>query len=169
MNVILKNRTGIVSENNLKSQLIQKGFGTLSNKELALDLFELYYLFETKKIKVIDLKKKLISEKSLKEHINKKIKEFEDKYLVYKSFKDKSYIVKDGAIFGFDFRVYEGSTTKIEHTHTKYVVDVKRSHKETVNEIIKSERLANSIHTTYILAIVDQENKIIKIKIERMI
>ncbi|MEI8364356.1 MAG: tRNA-intron lyase [archaeon] len=170
MNVILKNRIGIVSENNLKSQLIQKGFGTLSNKDLALDLFELYYLFETKKVKVIDLKKKQISEKNLKEYINKKIKEFEDKYLVYKSFRDKGYIIKDGAIFGFDFRVYEAQTTKTnEHTHTKYVVDVKRSHKETVNEIIKSERLANSIHTTYILAIVDQENRIIKIKIERMI
>jgi len=169
MNVILKNRIGIVSENNLKSQLIQKGFGTISNKELILDLFELYYLFETKKIKVIDLKKKPIPEKNFKEHINKKIKGFEDKYLVYKSFKDKGYIIKDGAIFGFDFRVYEAQTTKNEHTHTKYVVDVKRSHKETVNEIIKSERLANSIHTTYILAIVDQDNKIIKIKIERMI
>jgi len=168
MNVILKNREGIVNENTLKSQLVQKGFGNLNNKELSLDLFELYYLFETKKIKVIDLKKKEVNEKKLKEHVKTKIKEFEDKYLVYKGFKEKGYIIKDGAIFGFDFRIYDGNT-KNEHTHTKYVVDVKRSHKETINEIIKSERLANSIHTTYILAIIDQEKKIIKIKIERMI
>jgi tRNA-intron endonuclease len=169
MNVILKNRCGVVLENNLRSQLIQKGFGVINNKELNLDLFEVYYLFETKKIKIIDFKKKLISENKLKEHILTKIKDFEDKYLVYKSFKEKGYIVKDGAIFGFDFRIYDNQSKANEHTHTKYVVDVKRTHKETINEIIKSERLANSIHTTYVLAIIDQENKIIKIKIERML
>ena len=168
MNVILKNRNGIVTTNNLKSQLIQKSFGVLKNNELLLDLFEVYYLTENKKIKLIDSKQKQISEKQLKEYAITKIKNFEDKYLVYKNFRDQGYVVKDGAIFGFDFRVYEAHPKK-EHTHTKYVIDVKRSHKETINEFIKSERLANSIHTTYILAIIDQDNKIIKIKIERMI
>jgi len=168
MNVTLNNRTGVVKTNNLKSQLIQKGYGIHKNKELYLDLFEVYYLFENKKIKVIDSKNKALSQKKLKQYIITKIKDFEDKYLVYKNFKDQGFIIKDGALFGFDFRIYD-TQNNIEHSHTKYVVDVKRSHKETINELIKSERLANNIHTTYILAIIDQNNKIIKIKIERMI
>jgi len=169
MQIILKNKTGIVKENNLKSQLIQKGFGVIDNKELCLDLFEVYYLFKTKNIKIVDLNNKSVSEAKLISFLSTKIKDFEDKFLVFKNFRDNGQIVKDGAIFGFDFRIYDfGNNNQKEHTHTKYVVDVKRSHKETINEIIKSERLANSIHTSYILAIIDQDNKIIKIKIERM-
>jgi tRNA-intron endonuclease len=154
----IKNRFCEVQNNKIKSQLKQKGYGFLEDSKLKLDLFETYYLFTKKKITLN------INEKKLKEYCLKKIKNFEDKYLVYKDFKDKGYIVKDGAFFGFDFRIYENTK---KHTHTKYVVDVKRTNKDEINKIIKSERLANSIKTKYILAIIDNENKINKIKLER--
>jgi tRNA-intron endonuclease len=165
MNAYIDGKRCIVTSNNLKSRLIEKGFGTKKEDLLILDLFESYFLLETKKIKITKDEKE-IKITQLKEHIKKYIKEFTDKYLVYKDFREKGYIVKDGAIFGFDFRVYEGNSKT--HQHTKYVVDVKRTHKDEMTKVIKSERLANSIKTKYIIAIIDQEDKITKIKLERI-
>ncbi len=168
MSVILNNKNCVVNDNNMKSNLIQKGYGFLKEKELLLDLFESYYLLEKKKINIIDLKNKKITKEQLLDYSIKEIKDFRDKYIVFKNFRDEGYVIKDGAIFGFDFRIYENKNLK-EHTHTKYVVDVLRSQKDTITKLIKSERLANNIKTAYILAILDMEDKIIKIKIERMI
>jgi len=156
----LKNNFCEIKSNKIKSQLIPKGFGFLENNILKLDLFETLYLFENKKIN-IDITHKDLIKKSQKE-----IKNFDDKYLVFKDFRDKGYILKDGAIFGFDFRVYE-KTKNNKHDHTKYVIDVKRTHKDNITKIIKSERLANSINLKFILAIIDNENKVLKIKMER--
>ncbi|MCK9293011.1 MAG: tRNA-intron lyase [archaeon] len=150
-----------IRNNKLKSQLVSKGFGFNDNGVLKLDLFETFYLVENNKIKLE------LSKKDLQKICEKEIKDFNDKYLVFKDFRDKGYIIKDGAIFGFDFRIYEKSDKK--HTHTKYVVDIKRTYKDTIIKVIKSERLANSINAKYILAIIDAENKIIKIKLERLI
>lgn len=164
MDTYLENNYCKVYKNNLKSILIKKGFGEKNQEYLTLDLFESFYLFETKKINVIFNNKILKKEEFLKK-INKYIKNFEDKFLVYKDFKEKGYILKDGSSFGFDFRVYEKSKT---HQHTKFVVDVKRTHKDEMSKVIKSERLANTINAKYILAIIDLDKKITKIKIERI-
>lgn len=161
----LNDRTCTVTSNNLKSLLINKGYGTKNKNILELDLFETMYLLEKKKIKII-YKEKEISLKELENYTLKKIKKFKDKYLVYKQLKKEGNIVKDGAIFGFDFRIYDGKSKK--HEHTKYVLDVKRTHSDEMSKVIKSERLANSIKTKYIIAIIDLENKVTKIKLERI-
>jgi len=165
MNAVLKNKKCIIESNNLKSKLVEKGYGQKKEVSLELDLFESHYLLENKKITIIKEAKE-IKLKDFKEYCEKNIKSFNDKYLVYKDFKEKGFIVKDGAIFGFDFRVYEGKNKN--HEHTKYVVDVKRTHKDEMSKVIKSERLANSIKTKYIIAIIDLEDKITKIKLERI-
>ncbi|MDD4049509.1 MAG: tRNA-intron lyase [Candidatus ainarchaeum sp.] len=165
MNAYIDGKRCIVTSNNLKSKLIQKGFGTKKEDLLILDLFESYFLLETKKIKITKDEKEITADE-FRGYVKKYIKEFTDKYLVYKDFREKGFIVKDGAIFGFDFRVYEGNSKT--HQHTKYVVDVKRTHKDEMTKVIKSERLANSIKTKYVIAIIDQEDKITKIKLERI-
>jgi tRNA-intron endonuclease len=165
MNGILKNNNCKVIENNLKSRLISKGYGIKKDEYLELNLFESMYLFEKNKMNII-LNKKQLTKDKIEAYINKHIKNFKDKYIVYKDFKENGYIIKDGATFGFDFRIYEGNS-KV-HEHTKYVVDVKRTHKDEMTKIIKSERLASSIKTKYIIAIIDLENKVTKIKLERI-
>jgi len=168
MDVIFEKDKCLVKDNNLKSQLTQKGFGYKKELNFYIDLFESYYLLEKKKIKILDKNKSLSLEK-LKEICLKEINNFENKYLVFKDFVEGGYVVKDGLIFGFDFRVYNKSKTG-EHTHTVFVVDVKETHKpkEELVKLVKSERLANTINTKYIIAIVDKEQKIQKIKIERI-
>jgi len=162
MNVTFEKNRFLIKDNNLKSQLTQKGFGYKKDLNFYINLFEGLYLLENKKIKAN------ISLNKLKEICLKEIDNFEKKYLVFKDFVESGHIVKDGIIFGFDFRVYKKNKNN-EHTHTEYVVDVKESHKpkEDLIKLLKSERLANTINTKYIIAIVDKEEKIIKIKIER--
>ena len=167
MFVILNNNSNNckIENNTLKNKLKSKGFGYNVNLNYHLDLFESFYLLEKKKIEIKDKTNSIINITTMLEICNKKIKNFEDKYIVFKEYRDNGKIIKDGALFGFDFRVYKNSK---EHTHTQEVIDVKRTYKDTMKEIIKSERLANSIHAKYILAIIDNQKKIIKIKIEKI-
>jgi len=165
MSCEIENRSCKVILNSLKSRLVNKGFGVKRNNYLELDLFETMYLLEKGKIEV-SLDNKKINLNDFEKYSCKKIKNFKDKYLVYKDLKEKGHIIKDGAIFGFDFRVYDGKSKT--HEHTKYVLDVKRTHKDEMSKVIKSERLANSIKTKYVIAIIDLENKITKIKLERI-
>lgn len=167
MKVELKNNKCLVKDNTLKSQFALKGFGYKKELDYYIDLFESYYFLEKKKIEIIEGNKE-IKLNEFKKKCNQKINNFENKYLVFKSFTEEGYLVKDGLIFGFDFRVYKRNKNK--HTHTEFVVDIKETHKskEDIVKLIKSERLANTINTKYIIAIIDQEQKIHKIKIEKM-
>lgn len=164
MKAYLENKMCKIKENTLKSQLIKKKFGEKKDGFLYIDFFESYYLFERKKIKIYKEEKEL-SLLEFKKIVKRNIKNFENKYLVYKDFKNKGYLLKDGGIFGFDFRVYKENTKK--HEHTLFVLDVLETHKDTMSRIIKSERLANSINAGYFVAIVDLDEKVLKLKIER--
>lgn len=166
MNVIIEKNRGLVKDNNLKSQLTQKGFGFRKGLEIYLDLFECLYFLEKKKITIADENKKAISQKELEKKCNKEISDFSEKYLVFKELMNKGYVVKDGNIFGFDFRVYKKSKAG-EHTHTEMVVDVFKNTKIYTKQIIKSERLATTINAKFVIALVDKEEKIQFLKIEK--
>jgi tRNA-intron endonuclease, archaea type len=167
MKVIFEKNCGLVKDNNLKSQLTQKGFGFRKGLETYLDLFECFYFLEKKKIIIVDKNSKNITTKELKKICNKEISDFSEKYIVFKEFTEKGYVAKDGNIFGFDFRVYKKSKAG-EHTHTEMVVDVFKNTKIATREIIKSERLATTINAKFVMAIVDKEEKIQLIKIEKI-
>jgi tRNA-intron endonuclease, archaea type len=163
MFVLYENNKYKVENNNLKSMLVKKGFGHKNDLDFFLEEYEVYYLLSNKKIKIKDKSNKIIPIKKIKDLLVKKIKDFETKYLVYKEFRDSGNIIKDGTTFGFDFRVY-----KKKENHTDFVVDVKKSHKDTLPNIVKSERLAKTINAKYVLCIVTLEKKILKLKIENL-
>jgi len=76
------------------------------NVPLILDLIEGYYLLEIKKITISKTKKQVTKRKML-EICRNEYHDFDEKYLVYKNFRDKGYIVNPGIKFGCDFAVYE--------------------------------------------------------------
>ncbi|NNL58473.1 MAG: tRNA-intron lyase, partial [Nitrosopumilus sp.] len=73
---------------------------------LILDLIEGLYLLENKKITITNVKQKITVEKLI-EICKEEVHEFDKKYLVYKHFRDKGYIINPGIKFGCDFAVYE--------------------------------------------------------------
>lgn len=117
---------------------------------LILDLIEGYYLVQQSKIKVYRNKKR-ITQKEIVKICREEYHEFDKKYLVYKDFRDKGYIVNPGIKFGCDFAVYERGPG-IDHAPYLVQVYVKTDSISTVG-IVLAGRLATTVRKQFIFAI----------------
>ena len=117
---------------------------------LILDLIEGLYLLENKKITITKSKQKITPEQ-LTEICKKEVFEFDKKYLVYKNFRDKGYIINPGIKFGCDFAVYEKGPGI---DHAPFLIQVyTRSESISSTGIVLAGRLATSVRKQFILAI----------------
>jgi tRNA-intron endonuclease len=120
------------------------------NVPLILDLIEGYYLQEKNAITIIKSKKKVTKQQMLKicrdEYHN-----FDKKYLVYKDFREKKYIVNPGIKFGCDFAVYQRGPGI---DHAPYLVQVyNKGDMLSSTGVVLAGRLATSVKKNFILAI----------------
>ena len=127
------------------------------NVPLILDLIEGLYLLEIKKISIYKQKKKITSEIML-EICKKEYHNFDKKYLVYKNFRDKGYIINPGIKFGCDFAVYEKGPG-IDHAPFLIQVYNKSDHISTT-AIVLAGRLATTVRKQFILAIPKGKDKV---------
>ncbi len=127
------------------------------NVPLILDLIEGYYLLERKKITIYQSKKKVTNRKML-EICKKEYLDFDKKYLVYKNFRDKGYIVNPGIKFGCDFAVYQKGPGI---DHAPYLVQV-YNNKDSISTtgVVLAGRLATTVRKQFILAISDGKDKV---------
>lgn len=119
--------------------------------------YEAFYLQETKKAVIKDIKKeKPLSENELMSSLTKKDKEFHTKYIVFRNLKNKGYIVKTGLKFGEEFRVY-----KKQDKHARWIVyPIKSTEKINPKDLISKSRISHSTGKKLLLAIVDSEEDI---------
>ncbi len=127
------------------------------NVPLILDLIEGYYLLERKKITIYQSKKKVTNRKML-EICEKEYLDFDKKYLVYKNFRDKGYIVNPGIKFGCDFAVYQKGPGI---DHAPYLVQV-YNNKDSISTtgVVLAGRLATTVRKQFILAISNGKDKV---------
>ena len=127
------------------------------NVPLILDLIEGYYLLERKKITIYQSKKKVTNRKML-EICKKEYLDFDKKYLVYKNFRDKGYIVNPGIKFGCDFAVYQKGPGI---DHAPYLVQV-YNNKDSISTtgVVLAGRLATTVRKQFILAISNGKDKV---------
>ena len=124
---------------------------------LILDLIEGLYLLENKKISITKLKQK-INVEQMTEICKKEVHEFEKKYIVYKNFRDKGYIINPGIKFGCDFAVYEKGPGI---DHAPFLIQVyNRSESITSTGIVLARRLATTVRKQFILAIPKGKDKV---------
>lgn len=124
---------------------------------LILDLIEGFYLLQKKKIKIARSKKK-VTTKEMLEICREEYHDFDKKYLVYKDFRDKGYIVNPGIKFGCDFAVYQKGPGI---DHAPYLVQVySKRDSLTSTEIVLAGRLATTVRKQFILAISDGKKKV---------
>jgi len=124
---------------------------------LILDLIEGLYLLENKKITITKFKQKITIEQ-LKEICKKEVHEFDKKYVVYKNFRDKGYIINPGIKFGCDFAVYEKGPGI---DHAPFLIQVyNRSESITSTGIVLAGRLATTVRKQFILAIPKGNDKV---------
>jgi tRNA-intron endonuclease len=120
------------------------------NVPLILDLIEGYYLLEISKLAVF-YEKKIVTLKTLLDICRKEYHNFDKKYIVYKNFRDKGYIVNPGIKFGCDFAVYQKGPGI---DHAPYLVQVYNS-TDTISatSVVLAGRLATTVKKQFILAI----------------
>ncbi|MBM2818553.1 MAG: tRNA intron endonuclease [Nitrosarchaeum sp.] len=120
------------------------------NVPLILDLIEGLYLLEIKKISVHKSNQK-ITIGEMVEICKKEYHDFDKKYLVYKNFRGKGYIINPGIKFGCDFAVYEKGPGI---DHAPYLIQVyNRNDPITSTGIVLAGRLATTVKKQFILAI----------------
>ncbi len=120
------------------------------NVPLILDLMEGCYLLETSKIKIYRDKKK-VSLDELVKICREEYHNFDKKYLVYKDFREKEYVVNPGIKFGCDFAVYNRGPGI---DHAPYLVQVyNKSDPISSTNVVLAGRLASSVKKQFILAI----------------
>ncbi|HEU05026.1 MAG TPA: tRNA-intron lyase [Nitrosopumilus sp.] len=120
------------------------------NVPLILDLIEGYYLLQKSKVSITKLKKKVTENKML-EICRQEYHNFDKKYIVYKNFRDKGYIVNPGIKFGCDFAVYQKGPGI---DHAPYLVQVyNKSDAMTSTGVVLAGRLARTVRKQFILAI----------------
>lgn len=117
---------------------------------LILDLMEGYYLQEKSRLAISRSKKKITQDQML-EICRAEYHNFDRKYLVYKDFRNKKYIINPGIKFGCDFAVYQRGPGI---DHAPYLVQV-YNRNDTISStgIVLAGRLATSVKKNFILAI----------------
>jgi tRNA-intron endonuclease len=124
---------------------------------LILDLIEGLYLLENKKITITKSKQKLNIDQMI-EICKQEYYDFDKKYLVYKNFRDKGYIINPGIKFGCDFAVYEKGPGI---DHAPYLIQVyNRNESITSTGIVLAGRLASTVRKQFILAIPKGKDKV---------
>ncbi|MBA4436818.1 MAG: tRNA-intron lyase [Nitrosopumilaceae archaeon] len=124
---------------------------------LILDLIEGYYLLEKKKITITKLKQKIKTNEMI-EICKQEVHDFEKKYIVYKNFRDKGYIINPGIKFGCDFAVYEKGPGI---DHAPFLIQVyNRNEPITSTGIVLAGRLATTVRKQFILAIPKGKEKV---------
>ena len=120
------------------------------NVPLVLDLMEGYYLLQNSVITIYKEKKKVL-EKDMAEICKKEYHNFDKKFLVYKNFRDKGYIINPGIKFGCDFAVYQKGPGI---DHAPYLVEVYNSNDSISSTgVVLAGRLATTVRKQFILAI----------------
>ncbi|MBU0635416.1 tRNA-intron lyase [Candidatus Micrarchaeota archaeon] len=94
---------------------------------------------------------------------------FYKKFVVFKELREKGFVVKTGFKFGFDFRVYPRGKRPGE-AHSQWVIEVKnQEEKMKMPELSRFVRMAQTLHTKALLAIVDAENEINYYELSRLV
>ena len=125
---------------------------------LMLDIMEGLYLYEKKRIVIVNPKtKKTIKKSAILDLAHKSYKGFELGYLVYKDLRDKGYIVTPGIKFGADFAVYEHGPGI---DHAPFIISVKTM-KENMGpfEVVRAGRLATTVRKQFIIGAPDKKSK----------
>ena len=135
--------------------LNSKGFGIKNGNNYELNSYEVLFLLERKKIKVISNDKK-ITEKEL---ISKKNFDYNN-FIVYRDLKTKGYNVKSAFKYGFAFRVYDKGI-KLGEDHSLWLVDIfGERDKCSFKDLAGKNRVAHTAKKKMLLAVVDDEGSV---------
>lgn len=127
-------------------------------RPLVLSPFESLYLCEFNIINIQENGQNLTAE-DLARIFAEIYNDFERKYTVYKSLRQKGYVVRPGMKFGSDFIIYEKGPG---FDHSKWVVHVEKDDiKLQAINIVRAGRLAASVKKRYLISTITENEEIV--------
>jgi len=151
----------VLEKNDLSQEFYNKSaFGSVnSSKQVELSLIEALYLLEKDKIEIFQGKKKITFDQ-----LFKKARKLEPniwtKYVVFKDFRDKGYVIKTALKYGADFRVYDRGI-KPGQDHAKWIIyPVSEGETLTWQEFSSKNRVAHSTKKRLLIGVVDAEGDV---------
>jgi tRNA-intron endonuclease len=144
-----------ICSNSDADHLFSKGYGERVNKTIEFSNFELLYLIEKEKIKILNKNKEL----SFTGYLKKTKLKYQD-YIVYRDLREKGYTIKSGTKYGATFRVYEKGIRVGEDHATWLVEPINWDKKITFKELSGLNRVAHSTRKKLVFAAIDSENQI---------
>jgi len=153
--------------------LLERSYGKKTTQGLVLPFVEALYLVHKKKLVVKEGRKKM-SFSTLFDLVKKKDKRIQEKYAVFEDLRDKGFVAKTGFKFGCDFRVYRRGVRvkkgkKEAGEHTKWIVyAVPEDYTCSFAELSRAVRLAHSIRAHMLWALVDNDNDVTYLEVQRL-
>lgn len=135
-------------------------FGERVGEKIQYSLIEGLFLLETKRMDIINDKRKKIKFDDFLIKSRKFDKNFWVKYCVFKDLRSRGYIVKTALKFGAEFRVYDRGV-KPGEDHAKWIVyPVHESTVTTWHEFAAKNRVAHSTRKRLLIGVVDDEAEV---------
>jgi len=142
--------------------LARQGYGTLlASGKLKLSLLEAGYLHTIEKITVTNERGAPLSIEQIERKGAKRDKRFGVRLAVFSDLRKRGYVVKTGLKYGAEFVVYERGT-KPGEDHSKWVVyPVHEREHFGWHDFSAKNRVAHTTQKRLLIAIVDDEDKVI--------
>jgi tRNA-intron endonuclease len=134
--------------------LRERGFGSLEKEKLILSPYEIFFLVDKGRIKVID--KKIGQKLSLKELVEKfSVRKPASwiKYLVYRDLRDRGYIVRE--IDTVDFEIYGKGVTR------RFIYIIYEGSEANIKELNNLLKFAVQERKELIIAVIDRRTDLV--------
>jgi tRNA-intron endonuclease len=137
-----------------------QAFGEKVGEKILYMPEEAYFLFEKKKLVILNKKQEKLTKQELLKQFQKQDKNFLNKYLVFKDMKEKGYVLKTGLKFGTEYRVYEKQNYQ-KGKHSTWLMHIHHeTEKLNMKDFTSKNRVAHSTKKALIIAIVDNEGDV---------
>ena len=151
--------------------LVEKGFGEVRDGKLWLFPEEALFLAERADITLV--KDSALPASKARDFFADNHPGFLFRYAAYKDLRTRGYVVKSGAKYGADFRVYEkGVKPSRDQTreHSKFLVWIlPQSQEIEMKTLVGINRVAHSVKKRLVLAVVDKEMDVTYIQASRLL
>ncbi len=139
----------------------QNRYGAVTeDNKIQLSLIEALYLFDKKRIELVDGKNKKIKYDEFLRKAKKLEPNLWIRYCVFKDIRNRGYVIKTALKFGADFRVYDRGV-KPGEDHARWVVyPVHEGEHMTWYEFAAKNRVAHSTKKRLLIGIVDDEGDV---------
>jgi len=150
----------VYSTSNDAFSLYQKSrFGERKRDKIEYSFVEALFLLEQEKMEIFSGKSKL-NEYSFIKKAKRNDKKIELKIPVFRSMREKGYILKTALKFGTDFRVYKKGV-KPGQDHSPWLLHcVKENETQNWQEFAAKNRVAHSTKKKLLIAVVDDEDDV---------